>query len=43
VDPDARIDRTELPTMGEMMRDHAGSGAVESQAEMVDRYRKQLY
>jgi uncharacterized protein len=42
-DPDARIDRAELPTMGEMMRDHAGSATVESQAEMVERYRKQLY
>jgi uncharacterized protein len=42
-DPDARIDRTELPTMGEMMRDHAGSGAAESQAAMVERYREQLY
>jgi uncharacterized protein len=42
-DPDARIDRTELPTMGEMMRDHAGSATVESQAAMVERYRGQLY
>jgi len=42
-DPDARIDRAELPTMGEMMRDHAGSATVESQTEMVERYRTQLY
>jgi hypothetical protein len=42
-DPAARIDRAELPTMGEMMRDHAGSGAPESQAAMVERYREQLY
>jgi PPOX class probable FMN-dependent enzyme len=42
-DPDARIDRAELPTMGEMMRDHAGSGSAESQAAMVERYREQLY
>ena len=42
-DPDARIDRTELPTMGEMMRDHAGSATVESQSAMVERYRGQLY
>jgi uncharacterized protein len=42
-DPAARIDRAELPTMGEMMRDHAGSGALESQAAMVERYRGQLY
>jgi uncharacterized protein len=42
-DPEARIDRAELPTMGEMMRDHAGSRVAESQAEMVERYRGQLY
>lgn len=42
-DPAARIDRTELPTMGEMMRDHAGSATVESQAAMAERYRGQLY
>ena len=42
-DPAARVDRAELPTMGEMMRDHAGSGAAESQAAMVERYREQLY
>ena len=42
-DPAARIDRAELPTMGEMMRDHAGSGTAESQAAMVERYREQLY
>jgi uncharacterized protein len=41
--PDARIDRAELPTLGEMLRDQLGSGAVESQAEMVERYRGQLY
>jgi uncharacterized protein len=42
-DPEARINRAELPTMGEMMRDHAGSATVESQAAMVERYRGQLY
>ena len=42
-DPDARIDRAELPTMGEMMRDQVGSGPAESQAAMVERYREQLY
>jgi uncharacterized protein len=41
-DPEARIDRSELPTMGEMMRDQVGS-AAESQAAMVARYRTQLY
>ena len=42
-DPDARIERTELPTMGEMLRDQIGSGRAETQAEMVERYRGQLY
>jgi uncharacterized protein len=42
-DADTRIDRTELPTMGQMLRDQIGSGRVETQAEMVERYRGQLY
>jgi uncharacterized protein len=41
-DPEARIDRSQLPTMGEMMRDQVGS-AAESQESMVARYRTQLY
>ena len=42
-DPAAQIDRSELPTMGQMMRDQTGSGVAESQAEMVARYRTELY
>jgi uncharacterized protein len=42
-DPRARIQRTELPTMGQMLRDQVGSGRAETQAEMVERYRGQLY
>lgn len=42
-DPEAQIERTELPTLGAMLRDQIGSGPVESQAEMVTRYREQLY
>lgn len=42
-DPDSRIERAELPTLGEMLRDQLGSGPVESQAQMVERYRGQLY
>lgn len=42
-DPGARIERTELPTMGQMLRDQIGSGRTETQAEMVERYRGQLY
>jgi PPOX class probable FMN-dependent enzyme len=42
-DPATRIDRTELPTMGQMLRDQIGSGRAETQAEMVERYRGHLY
>lgn len=42
-DPAARAERSELPTMGRMMRDHAGLEAVESQADMLARYRTELY
>jgi PPOX class probable FMN-dependent enzyme len=42
-DPDARIDRAELPTMGRMLRDQTGSGRVETQTAMVARYRTELY
>ena len=42
-DPGARIERTELPTLGEMLRDQTGMGRAEPQAEMVERYRGQLY
>jgi PPOX class probable FMN-dependent enzyme len=43
-DPDARVPRDTLPTMGEMMRDHIGSNEEpETQEEMVERYREILY
>ena len=42
-DPDARIDRSELPTMGQMLRDQTGSGVPETQTEMAARYRTELY
>ena len=43
-DPEARVDRDVLPTMGEMMRDHIGSADdPEPQDEMVARYRRILY
>lgn len=33
-----------LPTMGEMLRDQIGAaGPVESEADMLERYRKVLY
>lgn len=42
-DPDARVPRDSFPSMGEIMRAHAGgSGPVESQEEMVRRYQPQL-
>lgn len=42
-DPAARIDRTSLPSMGEMLKDQLGLAEGESQAEMLERYRATLY
>ena len=43
-DPDARIERSELPTMNQIMADHtAADGPVEDQDAMVKRYREVLY
>jgi len=43
-DPDVRVPREELPTMGQMMRDQIGlSEEPESQDEMVARYQEILY
>jgi PPOX class probable FMN-dependent enzyme len=42
-DPASRVERSTLPSMGEMLRDQAGStGPAETQAEMVERYKAQL-
>ena len=39
-DPDARVPRDSFPSMGEILRAHAGGdGPVESQEEMIRRYR----
>jgi len=43
-DPETRIARSALPTMGEMMRDQVGAAApLETQEQMVARYREELY
>lgn len=43
-DPAARVERSVLPTISEMLRDQIGGGGpVEPQQEMVERYRKVLY
>lgn len=43
-EPDARIDRDDLPSIAEMIQDQAGlSGPAESTTDMVARYRKILY
>lgn len=40
----AKIDRSELPTMSEMIRDQAGQGGpLESQEDMIARYQTVLY
>ncbi|MFG1391920.1 pyridoxamine 5'-phosphate oxidase family protein [Xanthobacter agilis] len=42
--PDARVPRSALPTMGEMLHDQIGKGGpVETQAEMERRYAAALY
>ena len=42
-DPDARVPRDSFPSMGEILRAHAGGdGPVESQEEMIRRYQPQL-
>lgn len=41
--PDAIIDRSELPTMGQMIKDQINSeGPHETQSEMEARYRQTL-
>jgi PPOX class probable FMN-dependent enzyme len=41
---ESRIERSLLPTMGEMLKDHTRSGEpAETQAEMLARYAKALY
>jgi hypothetical protein len=43
-DPDAQVDRSELPSMGRMLKDQIGHNeAPEDQDVMVERYRKVLY
>lgn len=43
-DPDAQIERSELPTIGEMLRDQIGDSVeVEPQEVMVERYKQVLY
>jgi uncharacterized protein len=40
---EAQVDRSALPTLGVMLREQTGVGRAESQAEMVARYRNELY
>jgi uncharacterized protein len=43
-DQAAQIERTELPTLGQMINDQVGSTEpAESQAEMLERYKEELY
>ncbi len=43
-EPEARIDRAQLPTMAEMIGDHSGQdGPLESQEDMIARYQSVLY
>jgi PPOX class probable FMN-dependent enzyme len=42
-DASTHIDRAELPSMGEMLRDQLGLATAETQTEMLQRYRETLY
>ncbi len=42
-DEEAKIERSTLPSLGEMIRDQVGLAEAETQAEMVERYRQSLY
>ena len=42
-DPAARIDRSTLPSMGEMLKEQLGLAVGETQAEMLERYRETMY
>ena len=42
-DPASLVERSSLPSMGEMLRDQLGLAHAETQAEMVERYRETLY
>jgi len=42
--PESRVPRSVLPSMGEMIRDQSGGAtAAETQEQMVERYKEQLY
>jgi PPOX class probable FMN-dependent enzyme len=41
-DPEAQIDRSLFPSLGEMIHEQTGVGASENQAEMLERYRTTL-
>lgn len=41
-DPDIRIERSSLPSLGQMLRDQIGEGPAESQEEMVALYRQTM-
>ena len=40
---EAKIERSELPPLGVMLREQTGMGPAESQAQMLARYRNELY
>lgn len=42
-DVSTHIDRADLPSMGEMLRDQLGLATAETQGEMLQRYRETLY
>jgi PPOX class probable FMN-dependent enzyme len=42
-DPEAQVERSTLPSLGEMLRDQLGLAEAETQEQMLERYRQSLY
>jgi PPOX class probable FMN-dependent enzyme len=41
--PSLQVDRSTLPSMGQMLKDQIGAATAETQTEMLERYRQTLY
>lgn len=41
--PESQVERSLLPSMGEMLKEQTGAATAETQAEMLERYKQTLY
>lgn len=41
--PESQVERSLLPSMGEMFKEQTGAATAETQAEMLERYKQTLY